>query len=300
MKKPILVVMAAGMGSRYGGLKQMDPIDEKGRVILDYSVYDAVDAGFEDVIFVIKPEMKSAFEETVGKRISGKINYKFAFQRLDDIPDGFEIPSCRVKPWGTGHAVRAVRDMTDDSPIVVINADDFYGSEAFKLIFDFLTKEQSGDKPEYACVAYMIENTVTDNGSVARGVCKTNENGYLTEITERTNIEKRPDGAAFSEDNGKTWTSLPKGTPVSMNFWGFTSDFINELDKRFPAFLEKGLDENPLKCEYFLPFVVDEVRKEGKADVKVLYTHDKWHGVTYKEDKPDIVKALKELCKNRY
>lgn len=300
MKKPILVVMAAGMGSRYGGLKQMDPIDEKGRVILDYSVYDAIDAGFEDVIFVIKPEMKSAFEETVGDRIAGKINYRFAFQRLDDIPKGFEIPDGRVKPWGTGHAVRAVRDMTDDSPIVVINADDFYGKEAFKLIFDFLTKEQNGTKPEYACVAYMIENTVTDNGSVARGVCKTDENGYLTEITERTNIEKRPNGAAFSEDNGKTWMSLPKGTPVSMNFWGFTPDFMTELDKRFPAFLEKGLKENPLKCEYFLPFVVDEVRKEGIADVKVLYTHDKWHGVTYKEDKPDIVKALKELCKNRY
>lgn len=300
MKKPILVVMAAGMGSRYGGLKQMDPIDEKGRVILDYSVYDAIDAGFEDVIFVIKPEMKSAFEETVGARIAGKINYKFAFQRVDDIPKGFEIPDGRVKPWGTGHAVRAVRDMTDDSPIVVINADDFYGKEAFKLIFDFLTKEQNSNKPEYACVAYMIENTVTDNGSVARGVCKTDENGYLTEITERTNIEKRPNGAAFSEDSGKTWTPLPKGTPVSMNFWGFTPDFMTELDKRFPAFLEKGLKENPLKCEYFLPFVVDEVRKEGTAEVKVLYTHDKWHGVTYKEDKPDIVKALKELCKNRY
>ncbi len=298
MKKPILVVMAAGMGSRYGGLKQMDPVDEQGRVILDYSVYDAADAGFERVIFIIKPEMEEAFRETVGARIEGKIKYDFAFQTLDDIPEGFEVPEGRVKPWGTGHAVRAIRNLITDEPIVVINADDFYGQNAFKKIYDFLTDEKNSG--EYGCVAYRIENTVTENGSVSRGVCKADENGYLVEIVERTNIEKRDNGAAYSEDGGKTWTDLPKGTPVSMNFWGFTADFVKELDDRFPAFLENGLKENPLKCEYFLPFVVDEIRSEGKVKVKLMSTDDKWHGVTYKEDKPALVEALKELRKNRY
>lgn len=297
-EKPVLVIMAAGMGSRYGGLKQMDPVDDQGRVILDYSVYDAADAGFERVIFIIKPEMEEAFRETVGKRIEGKIKYDFAFQVLDDIPKGFEVPEGRVKPWGTGHAVRAIRNLITDEPFVVINADDFYGQGAFKKIYDFLTDEKNSG--EYGCIAYMIENTVTENGSVSRGVCKADENGYLVEIVERTNIEKRENGAAYSEDGGKTWTDLPKGTPVSMNFWGFTADFVRELDERFPAFLEKGLKENPLKCEYFLPFVVDEIRSEGKVKVKLMSTDDKWHGVTYKEDKPALVEALKELRKNRY
>ncbi len=300
MKKPVLVVMAAGMGSRYGGLKQMDPVDEAGRVILDYSIYDAIDAGFEEVIFIIKPEMEEAFRETVGKRIEGRIGYRFAFQSLTDIPEGFTVPEGRVKPWGTGHAVRSIRSLVSDAPFVVINADDFYGSEAFKLIFDFLIRTEPSDVPVYGCVAYRIENTVTENGSVSRGVCRTDENGYLSEITERTNIEKREEGAAYSEDGGNTWTPLPEGTPVSMNFWGFTPDFLEELDARFPAFLEKGLRENPEKCEYFLPFVVDEVRSEEKAKVKVLYTRDKWHGVTYREDKPALVEALAKLRKERY
>lgn len=299
MKKPILVVMAAGMGSRYGGLKQMDPVDEEGRVILDYSIYDAADAGFEEVIFIIKPEMEEAFRETVGKRIESRIAYRFAFQELSDIPEGFAVPEGRVKPWGTGHAVRSIRNMVD-APFVVINADDYYGSEAFKLIFEFLIRTEPSDVPVYGCVAYRIENTVTDNGSVSRGVCRTDELGYLSEITERTDIIRKGDGAAFSEDGGQTWTDLPEGTPVSMNFWGFTPDFLEELDVRFPAFLEKGLQENPLKCEYFLPFVVDEVRAEGKAKVKVLFTPDKWHGVTYREDKPALVEALAKLRRERY
>ena len=300
MKKPILVVMAAGMGSRYGGLKQMDPVDEDGHVILDYSIYDAIDAGFEDVIFIIQPEMEEAFEETIGKRIKGRINYHFAFQTLTDIPKGFAVPDGRVKPWGTGHAVRSIRHLAEDAPFVVINADDFYGKEAFSLIFDFLIRRDTSEVPVYGCVAYRIENTVTENGSVARGVCRTDEEGYLTEITERTNIVKKDDGAAFSEDGGVTWTDLPSGTPVSMNFWGFTPDFLKELDARFPAFLEKCLAENPLKGEYFLPFVVDAVRAEGKAVVKVLSTPDKWHGVTYREDKPALVEALAKLRKERY
>ncbi len=300
MKKPVLVVMAAGMGSRYGGLKQMDPVDDAGRVILDYSIYDAVDAGFEDVIFVIKPEMEDAFKETIGARIEGTINVHYAFQELTDIPEGFEIPEGRVKPWGTGHAVRAARNLIDDAPFVVINADDFYGKEAFQLIMDFLIRRDNSEVPVYGCVAYRIENTVTENGSVSRGVCQRDAEGYLTEIVERTKIVKKEDGAAYTEDDGATWTDLPAGTLVSMNFWGFTPDFIGELDARFPAFLEKGLKENPLKCEYFLPFVVDEVRAEGKAKVKVLSTPDQWHGITYKEDKPALVAALAALRLERY
>ena len=300
MKKPILVVMAAGMGSRYGGLKQMDPVDEQGRVILDYSVYDAVDAGFEEVIFIIKPEMEEAFRETIGRRSEKMMNVRYAFQELADIPEGFSVPEGRMKPWGTGHAVRTIRNLTEDAPFVVINADDFYGKEAFREIFDFLIRRDNSEVPVYACVAYRIENTVTENGSVARGVCRTDEEGYLTEITERTKIVKKGKGAAYTEDDGRTWTDLPAGTPVSMNFWGFTPDFLKELDARFPAFLEKGLVSDPLKCEYFLPFVVDEVRAEGRAKVKVLTTPDQWHGVTYKEDKPALMEALAELRRDRY
>ena len=220
--------MAAGMGSRYGGLKQMDPVDDQGSVILDYSVNDAIRAGFEEVVFIIKPEMEEAFRQTVGQRIDGRIKYSFAFQLLDDIPGGYEVPEGRVKPWGTGHAVRSAREIIKGKPFVVINADDYYGRNAYKLIFDFLTSktETADDIPTYGFVAYSIENTVTENGSVARGVCKADADGYLTEITERTQIEKRPDGAAYTEDGGNKWTDFPDGTPVSMNFWGFTPDFL--------------------------------------------------------------------------
>ncbi len=295
MKKPVLVVMAAGMGSRYGGLKQMDPIDEQGRVILDYSVHDAAKAGFEDVIFIIKSEMEEAFRSTVGKRIEGTINYRFAFQSLEDVPEGYVIPADRIKPLGTGHAVRSIRNMITDEPFVVINADDYYGENAFKLIFDFLTRKPENDQKCYGCVAYNIENTVTENGTVSRGICMTDDEGYLTEITERTKVAKREGGAAYTEDDGSTWHFIPAGTFVSMNFWGFTADFLKELDERFKPFLDKGLKENPMKCEYFLPFVVDEVRKEGKAKVKVLSTPDEWYGITYKEDKPALQQALKKV-----
>ena len=295
MKKPVLVVMAAGMGNRYGGLKQMDPVDDHGRVILDYSVHDAVKAGFEDVIFIIKEEMEESFRSTVCKRMDGHVNYGIVFQKLEDIPEGYVLPKDRVKPLGTGHAVRSIRSVIGEHPFAVINADDYYGSQSFKLVYDFLSDASVNDNDCYCCIAYNIENTVTENGSVSRGVCRTDSKGYLAEITERTRVEKRPGGAAYTEDDGKTWGFLPAGTPVSMNFWGFTSDFISELDERFGAFLEKGLRENPMKCEYFLPFVVDEVRREGKKKVKVISTHDEWHGVTYKEDKPALEEALKKV-----
>lgn len=299
MKKPVLVVMAAGMGSRYGGLKQMDPVDERGWFILDYSVYDAMDAGFEEVIFIIKPEMEEAFRETIGKRWEGKIPCTYAFQNLSDLPAGFSVPEGRVKPWGTAHAVRAAREAIKDRPFVVINADDFYGAESYRLMYDFLTGTDR-EKDTYGLVAFRIENTVTENGTVSRGVCEVDEKGFLTSITERTKIEKRERGAAFTEDDGESWTELPEGTPVSMNFWGFTPDFMQELDARFPAFLTKNLPENPLKCEYFLPFAVDEVRKEGRAKIRVMSTADRWYGVTYREDKPALEEALRVLRGCRY
>ncbi len=299
MQKPVLVVMAAGMGSRYGGLKQMDPVDDKGRVILDYSVLDAVRAGFEEVVFVIRPEMENDFRQTVGKRIEGKIKYSFAFQKLNDIPDGYTVPDGRTKPWGTGHAVRAARENIGKRPFVVINADDYYGSEAYKLIYDFLVGCSESDKiPAYGLVAYNIENTVTENGTVSRGVCAADADGYLTQIVERTQIEKRENGAAYTEDGGKTWTDIAKGTPVSMNFWGFTPDFLEKLDEKFDKFLEKTLKKgegDPLKAEFFLPFAVDEIRAENRAKICILNTSDKWYGVTYREDKPALMAALHDM-----
>ena len=299
MQKPVLVVMAAGMGSRYGGLKQMDPVDDKGRVILDYSVLDAVRAGFEEVVFVIRPEMENDFRQTVGKRIEGKIKYSFAFQKLNDIPDGYTVPDGRTKPWGTGHAVRAARENIGKRPFVVINADDYYGSEAYKLIYDFLIACSDADTiPAYGLVAYNIENTVTENGTVSRGVCAADADGYLTQIVERTQIEKRENGAAYTEDDGKTWTDIAKGTPVSMNFWGFTPDFLEKLDEKFDKFLEKTLKKgegDPLKAEFFLPFAVDEIRAENRAKICILNTSDKWYGVTYREDKPALMAALHDM-----
>ena len=287
------------MGSRYGGLKQMDPVDDKGRVILDYSVLDAVRAGFEEVVFVIRPEMENDFRQTVGKRIEGKIKYSFAFQKLNDIPDGYTVPDGRTKPWGTGHAVRAARENIGKRPFVVINADDYYGSEAYKLIYDFLVGCSESDKiPAYGLVAYNIENTVTENGTVSRGVCAADADGYLTQIVERTQIEKRENGAAYTEDDGKTWTDIAKGTPVSMNFWGFTPDFLEKLDEKFDKFLEKTLKKgegDPLKAEFFLPFAVDEIRAENRAKICILNTSDKWYGVTYREDKPALMAALHDM-----
>ena len=295
MKKPVLVVMAAGMGSRYGGLKQIDPIDKEGHIIMDFSIYDAVRAGFEKVLFIIKKENEKAFREAIGERLSKQIEVAYVFQELDNLPEGYTVPEGRVKPWGTGHAVLSCIDEID-GPFAVINADDYYGVHAFKMAYDFLTSEQEKeDVYNYMMVGYSLENTLTDNGYVSRGVCETDADGYLADINERTHIEKRDGGAAYTEDDGKTWTSLPGDTPVSMNMWGFTGGFMKELVNRFPVFLQKNIPENPLKCEYFLPFVVDELLKEKKATVKVLTTQDKWYGVTQKEDKPVVVAAIQKL-----
>ena len=295
MKEPVLVVMAAGMGSRYGGLKQIDPVDQEGHIIMDFSIYDAVRAGFKKVIFIIKKENEQDFRDAIGDRLSDKVEIVYVHQDLNNIPEGFQVPEGRVKPWGTGHAVLSCAEVID-GPFVVINADDYYGTHAFKMAYDFLAQAQEDTVPaQYMMVGYRLENTLTDNGYVSRGVCETDADGYLADINERTHIEKRDGGAAYTEDDGKTWTSLPGDTPVSMNMWGFTGGFMKELVNRFPVFLQKNIPENPLKCEYFLPFVVDELLKEKKATVKDLTTQDKWYGVTYKEDKPVVVAAIQKL-----
>lgn len=295
MKEPVLVVMAAGMGSRYGGLKQIDPVDQEGHIIMDFSIYDAVRAGFKKVIFIIKKENEQDFRDAIGDRLSDKVEIVYVHQDLNNIPEGFQVPEGRVKPWGTGHAVLSCAEVID-GPFVVINADDYYGTHAFKMAYDFLAQAQEDTVPaQYMMVGYRLENTLTDNGYVSRGVCETDADGYLADINERTHIEKRDGGAAYTEDDGKTWTSLPGDTPVSMNMWGFTGGFMKELVNRFPVFLQKNIPENPLKCEYFLPFVVDELLQEKKATVRVLKSEDKWYGVTYKEDKPMVMNAIQNL-----
>ena len=296
-EKPLtLVVMAAGMGSRYGGLKQIDPVDEAGHIIMDFSVYDAVLAGFDRVVFIIKKENEQLFHEAIGDRISRQIPVTYVFQELDAIPEPFRVPEGRVKPWGTGHAVLSCMDVLD-GPFAVINADDFYGRQAFALAAEFLrNREQDKEKQHYMMAGYRLGKTLTENGYVSRGVCSMDAEGYLLDIHERTHIEKRGNnGAAFTEDGGETWQELSLDTIVSMNMWGFSEGLLKELKGRFAAFLEKNLTENPLKCEFFLPFAVDEMLKEGKADVKVLPTEDQWFGVTYKEDKPVVVESIRRM-----
>lgn len=293
MKKPVLLIMAAGMGSRYGGLKQIDPIDPQGHIIMDYSIYDAKKAGFEEVIFIIKKENEKDFKEVIGSRISRFMKVSYVFQDINNLPEGFEVPADRVKPWGTGHAVLSAKEIVD-APFAVINADDYYGADAFVKIYDFLTSHQDDETYHYAMVGYVLENTLTENGHVARGVCVMDADGYLVNIDERTHIEKRPEGAAYTED-GENWTMLPQGSIVSMNMWGFSKSLMGELADRFPKFLQKTMQENPLKGEYFLPTVVGELLAEKKADAKVLTSKDRWYGVTYKEDKPMVVKAMQEM-----
>lgn len=295
MNKPVLVVMAAGMGSRYGGLKQIDPVDKEGHIIMDFSVYDAVRAGFRKVVFIIKKENEADFKSAIGDRLSKIMDVAYVFQDLQNIPEGYAVPEGRVKPWGTGHAILSCIDEID-GPFAVINADDYYGSHAFQMAYDFLSKEEEENGVyQYMMVGYKLENTLTDNGHVARGVCVTDEGGHLVKINERTHIEKREGGAAYTEDDGTTWVEIPEGSTVSMNMWGFSASILRELKDRFPKFLDENLKKNPLKCEYFLPFVVDELLGEKKATVKVLKSMDKWYGVTYKEDKPVVVAAIQKL-----
>ena len=294
MSKPVLVIMAAGMGSRYGGLKQIDPIDEQGHIIMDFSIYDARRAGFEKVVFLIKKEDEKDFKEVIGNRMSKIMDVAYAYQDLQNLPEGFEVPKGRVKPWGTAHAVLSCMDVID-GPFAVINADDYYGRDAFRTIYNFLSSQKDDETYHFTMVGYHLKNTLTENGHVARGVCRVDEHGYLQEVTERTHIEKRGDRAAYTEDDGITWTELPMDAIVSMNMWGFSKGFLNEIKSGFTTFLEKELNNNPLKCEYFLPTVVSNLLKEKRATVSVLTSKDKWYGVTYKKDKEIVVNAVKKM-----
>lgn len=294
MKEPVLVIMAAGMGSRYGGLKQIDPIDEYGNIIMDFSVYDAIRAGFKKVVFIIKKENEKDFRAAIGDRIAAQIETAYVFQDLNRIPAGYSVPEGRVKPWGTGHAIMSCIG-TVDGPFVVINADDYYGVKAFEMAYEFLSASHDDEKYRYMMVGYQLEKTLTENGHVARGICVTDADGYLVKINERTHIEKRGDETAYTEDGGNTWNVIPRGSTVSMNMWGFSDSILGELNARFPAFLEENLEQNPLKCEYFLPFVVDELLLEDRATVKVFRTDEKWYGVTYQEDKPQVAAAVRSL-----
>lgn len=293
MKNPELVIMAAGMGSRYGGLKQIDTVDPEGHIIIDYSIYDAIKAGFRDVTFIIKHEIEKDFREVMDAHLAGKnINVKYVYQELDKLPEGYSVPEGRRKPWGTAHAILCCLG-TVDAPFAVINADDYYGANAFNKIYEFLKNTADDEKYHYAMVGYRIKNTVTEQGTVSRGICSADENGMLTEIVERTKIGINNGEIYYTEDGVDT--VLDPNALVSMNLWGFTPSYISECEKRFAEFLDNNLTKNPEKCEFFLPTVVSDLIKEGKADVKVLDNSDKWYGVTYKEDKIAVTEAFADL-----
>ena len=265
-KKPILVVMAAGMGSRYGGLKQIDPVGSCGEAILDYSLFDAHEAGFETAVIIIKEAIREDFMATVGKRLENcPMEIRYAYQELDKIPAGYTVPEGRTKPWGTSHAVLCAKEEIGDAPFAVLNADDYYGKSAFKVIYDYLSNAEDGEKYDYCMVGYELGKTVTDNGSVARGVCETDANGCLTVINERTKIEKYEGGIHFTEDDGATWTDVPAETTVSMNMWGYTTSFMKEIEDRFPAFLDQALSGNTAKAEFFLPYPPSAAERWSQA-----------------------------------
>lgn len=295
-KKPVLAVMAAGMGSRYGGLKQIDPVGPCGEAILDYSLYDARRAGFETVVFIIKHEIEADFKRTVGARAArAGLEVRYAYQQLELLPEGFQVPQGRVKPWGTAHAVLAAEEAIGGAPFAVINADDYYGPEGFRLVYDYLASHSDGEKYAWTMVGFLLRNTVSENGSVSRGVCVTDAAGSLVSVTERTRIEPYEGGIHYTEDGGESWTDLPGDTVVSMNLWGFSPAFLREAKAGFADFLRASLPANPLKCEYYLPSVVSAMLAAGRADVHVLTSTDKWFGITYREDKPALMAALREM-----
>ncbi len=288
-KKPTLIIMAAGMGSRFGGNKQIAPVDDAGHIIIDFSIYDAIRAGFGKVVCVIKPEMEADFRRAIGDNIARHVELKYAYQVLDAIPAGFAVPEGRTKPWGTGHATLcALKEV--DGPFAVINADDFYGRDAFAAAARFLLEE--GDPNEHAMVGYNIENTLTENGSVSRGVCQGDASGYLTDITERTTIEPREGGAAFTEDGGATWTFIPAGTPVSMNLWAFREGVVPAFGRLFEDFLRNTVPGNPAKAEFYLPNVPKTLIAEGRGRVRLLNTSERWYGMTYREDAENVRAAI--------
>lgn len=290
-QSPTLVIMAAGMGSRYGGLKQIAPVDPEGHLIIDFSIFDAVRAGFKKIVCIIKPEIEAEFHEAIGSRISKYVDPHYAYQTLDRLPDGFSVPSGRIKPWGTAHAILCAADEIPGS-FATINADDYYGRSAFQAIFDFLSAPM--DESHHAMMGYRLENTLTEFGHVARGICSVDDSGKLTGVVERTHIELREGRAAFTE-NGTDFTFIPVNTIVSMNMWGFRRSILDEIRARFSAYLRENLPAAPLKCEYFLPLIPNQLIHEGKASVTVLPTQEKWYGVTYREDMPAVQSAIARM-----
>ena len=290
MQEPTLVILAAGMGSRFGGLKQITAVDDHGHAIIDFSLYDAYRAGFRKVVFIIKHEIEEDFKNFIGKRMEKYFEVKYVYQQLEMLPEGYMVPEGRVKPWGTGHAVLCSKDVVD-GPFAVINSDDYYGRSAYQKLYDFLT----GNRPEneHAMVAYLLKNTVTENGSVARGVCQV-EDGYLTDVVERTKIFKDGENGKYTEDS-ETFYPLSGQVPVSMNCWAFGQAMLQQLADEFPAWLDANLPVNPTKCEYFLPFVANDMIKAGKGKVKVLNCDEAWYGVTYKEDLESVVSAIRNM-----
>ena len=292
-----LVILAAGLGSRYGGLKQLDPMTDAGNFIIDFSVYDAIRAGFDQAVFIIKRENLEQFRETIGNRIAKKIKVKYVFQDANDLPSGLKLPAGRTKPWGTGHAVWCARDLVTDN-FAVINADDFYGAETFRHLAEHLSKPNLSGIPAHHCmVGFRAGNTLTENGTVSRGVCEVGEDGRLIRVTERTKVEKRGRGAAYLDDDGTTWIELPFDTIVSMNCWGFTPD-LRHLETELRGFYEAAVPTNPLKCEFYLPFAVQAQMEAGLCDVAVYPTESVWQGVTYQEDKPHVKAAIADLIAN--
>ena len=290
MSEPTLVILAAGMGSRFGGLKQIMSVDERGHAIIDYSLFDARRAGFKKVAFIIKHEIEADFKAAVGTRMEKYFDVEYVFQQLDRLPAGYEVPAGRVKPWGTGHAVLCAKDQVD-GPFAVINADDFYGPSAYKALYDFLAADRPAN--EHAMIAYLLRNTVTENGHVARGICQVKD-GFLTDVVERTHIEKRGEDGAYTED-GVHYVPLSGDVPVSMNCWAFGHAMMDELEGEFPAWLDEALRTNPQKAEYFLPFVANDAIKAGRATVRVLPCREQWYGMTYKEDMQSVKDALARM-----
>lgn len=300
MAKPILVVMAAGMGSRYGGLKQVDPVGPNTEALLEYSIFDAKRAGFETVVFVINENIEEEFKAKVGNRVAKRMQVRYAYQKLDKIPEGFEIPEGREKPWGTAHAILSAKDQIDSS-FAVINADDYYGPKAFRKIFNFLSDTQSFSRGRLnmAMVGFQLKNTVSEHGSVSRGICTVDDDGYLQGIDEKTDIVSRRDGIYFTEDDGESYEELDPNTIVSMNIWGFPEEILKYMEIGFRDFLNKDIQKNPLKAEFYLPTVVETLLDQNKARVRVLRSNDKWYGVTYKEDKEGVVNAIRRKIRKR-
>lgn len=291
--KPTLLVLAAGIGSRYGGLKQIDPVGPSGEIIIDYSIYDAIRAGFDKVVFVIRRDIEETFKEIIGKRFEGKIHIDYAFQELNALPAGVTVSPERKKPWGTGHAILVCKDIIK-TPFAVINADDFYGRSGFKLLGEYLQTSKDTDKADYSMTGFVLRNTLSEHGTVARGVCKTDANGYLKDVVEMTKIEKVKNAARNMNEDG-SFTELTADETVSMNMWGFTPSIFKHLEAQFKDFLKAKSQD--LKAEFFIPTVVNNLINAGEATVKVMKSEDSWFGITYKEDKPMVVSSINDLIK---